>query len=578
MKTKVQKKSFWGSVLSLGVLLAFAYMAIASFGTSQQKRKLPDGRWEIAKHFSDGTTEAIVGNVDDRGLFEGPVKITYEDDNYIVTHTEEVEMRAGVRHGISSVTYPSGTSRNYCYQHGTRVEMENCTHPDEKSASNHSIYEHFRYELPWFEFKLDACGYDSLYMQAFLDTLEQVLFALEFDPMDFEDSYDDVISALEDTPWDSIIVMNSELSLYNGFDLISLHEFRLATIDAYMKSDSNTYKAIAATYPNYLLMLNERAVTDEDFEAFCAEYDSIMASFEPVALADTFYLDSLDTRIFRTLDIMTTQEEEAAKGARSLIPSNEIATPEDLLKLGREVVPILRSRAVANTPAEVAEAVMLSILESFIKGDFIRNTTRAVYMAAQNIVNLANVVTIFYDYPTPSSVILKGNVTNNGGGDVSERGMAWGQVYNPTVHNQVMKSGTGSGEFEVTLSGLTEGTTYYARAYAVNSAGTSYGNCITFVPTSTIGTESVGPSPETFAIYPNPAKDRIFLSLPAGLGNGEVLGIYDLSGKLVKEMLLEHPTSTTLSMNIAPLPQGIYTCMVMGDGRILARQKLVIRR
>jgi hypothetical protein len=225
----------------------------------------------------------------------------------------------------------------------------------------------------------------------------------------------------------------------------------------------------------------------------------------------------------------------------------------------------------------VAEAVMLSILESFINGDLIRNSTREVYMAAQNIVNLANVVTIFYDYPTPSSVILKGNVTSDGGGEISERGMAWGQVYNPTVHNQVMKSGTGSGQFEVTLSGLTEGMTYYARAYAVNSAGTSYGNCITFVPTSAIGTEPAVPSPETFVIYPNPAKDRIYLSLPAGLEHGEKLAIYDLSGKLVKQMLLENPTGTTLSMDIAPLPQGIYTCMVMGDGLILARQKLVIR-
>ena len=121
MKNRVQKKSFWQSVLSVMVLGVFAYMAIGSFGTSQQKRKLPDGRWEIAKHYGSGNTEVIVGNVDGAGLFEGPVKVTYEDENYIVTHTEEVEMKAGERHGISTVTYPDGTKRSYCYQHGTRV-------------------------------------------------------------------------------------------------------------------------------------------------------------------------------------------------------------------------------------------------------------------------------------------------------------------------------------------------------------------------------------------------------------------------------------------------------------------------
>src|SRR5690606_26046289 len=39
---------------------------------------------------------------------------------------------------------------------------------------------------------------------------------------------------------------------------------------------------------------------------------------------------------------------------------------------------------------------------------------------------------------------------------------------------------SGSGNFEVTLTGLGDGVTYYARAYATNSVGTTYGDEITF--------------------------------------------------------------------------------------------------
>ena len=45
---------------------------------------------------------------------------------------------------------------------------------------------------------------------------------------------------------------------------------------------------------------------------------------------------------------------------------------------------------------------------------------------------------------------------------------------------KVVVSGTGIGEFSANLSGLEKDVTYYARAYAMNSDGTSYGNVVTF--------------------------------------------------------------------------------------------------
>jgi len=73
-----------------------------------------------------------------------------------------------------------------------------------------------------------------------------------------------------------------------------------------------------------------------------------------------------------------------------------------------------------------------------------------------------------------------GNVTSNGGGTVTARGVCWGTSPNPTTANSKTVDGSGTGAFVSALAGLTLNTPYYVRAYATNSAGTAYGNEITF--------------------------------------------------------------------------------------------------
>lgn len=73
-----------------------------------------------------------------------------------------------------------------------------------------------------------------------------------------------------------------------------------------------------------------------------------------------------------------------------------------------------------------------------------------------------------------------GNVTSDGGLTVTERGVCWSTDPNPTTANNKTTNGTGSGTFTSLLTDLTAGTTYYIRAYAINSASTTYGNEISF--------------------------------------------------------------------------------------------------
>ena len=82
---------------------------------------------------------------------------------------------------------------------------------------------------------------------------------------------------------------------------------------------------------------------------------------------------------------------------------------------------------------------------------------------------------------TANAVTSGGNITATGGGEVTERGVCWSDHQNPVITDNKTSDGTGTGQFQSQITGLTPGT-YYARAYATNSAGTGYGNMVTFAP------------------------------------------------------------------------------------------------
>ncbi len=89
-----------------------------------------------------------------------------------------------------------------------------------------------------------------------------------------------------------------------------------------------------------------------------------------------------------------------------------------------------------------------------------------------------------------SAATSGGNISSNGGASITARGVCWSTSSNPTISNDTTYDGTGSGSFTSSITGLTALTTYYVRAYATNSVGTSYGDETNF----TTGPASVGDS------------------------------------------------------------------------------------
>jgi len=82
-----------------------------------------------------------------------------------------------------------------------------------------------------------------------------------------------------------------------------------------------------------------------------------------------------------------------------------------------------------------------------------------------------------------------GTVSSDGGAAVTERGMVYSSINTiPTVADTKVQVGTGSGSFSTQLTGLIAGTTYYACAYAVNSAGVNYGSVVTFTTMAALTT------------------------------------------------------------------------------------------
>ena len=89
---------------------------------------------------------------------------------------------------------------------------------------------------------------------------------------------------------------------------------------------------------------------------------------------------------------------------------------------------------------------------------------------------------------TSTSAAGGGNITNDGGASITARGLCWSTSQNPTVSDNKTTDGTGTGSFTSAITGLTAGTTYYVRAYAINSVGTSYGNQVSATTTTGLST------------------------------------------------------------------------------------------
>lgn len=93
---------------------------------------------------------------------------------------------------------------------------------------------------------------------------------------------------------------------------------------------------------------------------------------------------------------------------------------------------------------------------------------------------IATLTTVAATNVQGTTAVTGGNITADGGAAVTARGVCYGTAPNPTIAGSKTTDGTGVGAFVSNITGLSGLTKYYVRAYATNSAGTAYGNEISF--------------------------------------------------------------------------------------------------
>ncbi|WP_193702249.1 hypothetical protein [Flavobacterium haoranii] len=152
-----------------------------------------------------------------------------------------------------------------------------------------------------------------------------------------------------------------------------------------------------------------------------------------------------------------------------------------------------------------------------------------------------------------NSIDIEGSVTDDRQDPVTERGFVWNTTGNPTINDQKIVYGSGQGNFTGTINNLASGT-YYLRAFATNSAGSSYGNEQTvIVPTqpSTISVvESINDFVKTCASLPSESQTFSVSgsNLSSAIEIGSVTGLeYSLNGTTYQNTLTLNPVSGSVA-------------------------------
>jgi uncharacterized protein (TIGR02145 family) len=86
-----------------------------------------------------------------------------------------------------------------------------------------------------------------------------------------------------------------------------------------------------------------------------------------------------------------------------------------------------------------------------------------------------------------TSATCGGNITGDGGSPIIARGVCWDTLSRPTTSNNFTSDGSGIGLYSSSITGLSNGVTYYVRSYAINAKGTAYGNQVSFVAGNSVG-------------------------------------------------------------------------------------------
>ena len=166
---------------------------------------------------------------------------------------------------------------------------------------------------------------------------------------------------------------------------------------------------------------------------------------------------------------------------------------------------------------------------------------------------------------TSTTATLNGNITSDGGAAITARGFVYATsnaalTIDNTAVDAVIVSGT-TGVFEKEITGLTAGTTYYYRAYAINSVNTAYGEVQSFTTTTEAALSIEDFELAGISISPNPTSGIVNMTI-AEKANYRLL---NMKGQVLKKGTF---ATGAHSIDISSLAEGVYLLKIKtGKGR-----------
>jgi len=110
------------------------------------------------------------------------------------------------------------------------------------------------------------------------------------------------------------------------------------------------------------------------------------------------------------------------------------------------------------------------------------------------VVSLASLTTTGVSSIGNNTATVSGDISNDGGATITARGICYDTAANPTIAKSTVAVAGNVGTYYAVLPNLLKNTTYYARAYATNSAGTAYGNQLSFTTSNNSSSFTLGQS------------------------------------------------------------------------------------